>query len=221
MIKNIIFDLDNTIIEDKEDYIVTYKKSLINSGYDEKDFYKIYDIIEEYDSTLTEQKNFYSKNSLIEFINKKLNRNFDIKLIDEINNTIQKEWIKYILIPEETLIYLNNKYNLYVFTNWFEECQAERLKNIGYLKYFKKVFGSDNFGAKPFKNSFNNVLKYLNCLPNQCIMIGDSIKNDISGANLAGIYGILFDYDGKRNKKCNTCTNYKVITNATELEKIL
>ena len=221
MIKNIIFDLDNTIIEDKEDYILYYKEALINCGYSEDNYLNIYNALDDYDYSLSETNRFYSKKNAIEFLNQKLGTNYDIKLIDEINKAIGKYWTKYVLLPENTLNYLASKYNLYVFTNWFEDCQAERLKNIGYLKYFSRIFGSDTVGAKPFTASFDTVLNFINASPNECIMIGDSLKNDVLGANNAGIPAILFDYDSKRNKKEIFAPNYAIITNLKELEKIL
>lgn len=221
MIKNIIFDLDNTIIEDKDDYILYYKEALKNCGYSEDDYLNIYNAIEDYFYSFTDDNRFYSRENAIEFLNKKLNTNYDIKLIDEINKVIGKHWTKYILLSENTLKYLSSKYSLYVFSNWFEDCQTERLKSIGYLKYFSKVFGADNFGAKPFKASFNDILNFISASPSECIMIGDTKVDDILGANNAGIPAILFDYNSKRDKKDIFAPNYTVIKNLKELEKIL
>lgn len=221
MIKNIIFDLDNTIIEDKEDYVLYYKEALRNCGYNEDNYLNIYNLLDDYDCSLTEDNRFYSRETAINFLNINLNTNYDIKLIDELNNVIVQYWNKYILLPEDTLKYLSSKYKLYVFTNWFESTQAERLKNIGYLNYFSKVFGSDTIGAKPFKSSFDAVLNFIGASPEECIMIGDSKKNDILGANNAGIKAILFDYDNNRDKKDVFAPNYELIKNLKELEKIL
>lgn len=221
MIKNIIFDLDDTIIQDKDDYILYYKEALKNCGYNEEDYLNVYNALDDYEQTLSETNRFYSKENMIEFLNKKLNANYNIKLIDEINLIIAKNWTKYILLSEDTLKYLASKYNLYVFTNWFESAQSGRLETINYLKYFSKVFGSDSFGAKPFKSSFEAILNFIGSTPDECIMIGDSIENDVLGANNAGISAILFDFDGRRNKKGIFAPNYKVITNLKELEKIL
>ena len=221
MIKNIIFDLDNTIIEDKEDYILHYKEALKNCGYCENDYLNIYNALDDYDASLSDDNRFYTKETILNFFNSKLNANFDIKFIDELNKVIGKYWTKYVLLPEDTLRYLSSKYNLYVFTNWFEDCQTERLKNIGYLKYFSKIFGSDKVGAKPFTASFQEVLNSIESSPSECIMIGDSKKNDILGANNAGIAGILFDFDGKRDNSNIFAPNYTVITDLKNLEKIL
>ena len=221
MIKNIIFDLDNTIIEDTDDYVLHYKEALRNCGYSEDNYLNVYNALDDYEQTLSEENIFYSRESVIEFLNKKLNENYDIKLVDELNKVIGKYWTKSLFLPEDTLKYLASKYKLYVFTNWFEVAQTERLKTVGYLKYFTKVFGSDTVGAKPFIPSFNNVLQNINALPSECIMIGDTKRCDILGANNSSISAILFDYNGKRDKKDIFAPDYKVITDLRELEKIL
>ena len=220
MIKNIIFDLDNTIIEDKDDDVLHYKEALRNCGYSEDNYINVYNALDDYEQTLSEENRFYSRETVIEFLNKNLNTNYDIKLVDELNKVIGKYWINPFL-SEDTLKYLASKYKLYVFTNWFEVAQTERLQNIGYLKYFTNVFGSDTVGAKPFLSSFNSVLQNIGALPSECIMIGDNKKCDIQGANNAGISAILFDYNGKRDKKDIYAPDYKVVTDLKELENIL
>jgi len=161
-IKNILFDLDDTLIKNEKDYMFYYKEVLSNLGYNGKDYKSVYDAIDKYYLTLDEKNNIYSKVAMLNFINTTLNRSYSIELIDEINKYIANYWIKHPLIEESTLKYLNSKYNLYVFTNWFEDTQSKRLENISFLKYFKDVFGSDNYGSKPFESAFKNVLNKLN-----------------------------------------------------------
>ena len=93
------------------------------------------------------------------------------------------------------------------------------MENIGYDKYFKKIFAADKFGCKPYKASFKRVLDYLKAEPEECLMIGDSISKDILAANNIGMKSILFDYDGKRDNKKLNLNNYTVIHNMEELTK--
>jgi HAD superfamily hydrolase (TIGR01549 family) len=220
-IKNILFDLDNTLIKNLDDDALYYKDALSHLGYDEKDYMNIYSAIDDYSFTLTENDNVYSKQNMLDFINNTLNKNYSISLIDEINKYIANYWIKYPFIQESTLKYLSTKYNLYVFTNWFRDAQIARLKNIGLLKYFKDVFASDYYGSKPFKNAFQNVMNKLHCSPSECIMIGDSKFYDILGAKNAGMEAILFDFDGTRDKSDIIIDNYSIITDLKQLENIL
>ncbi len=221
MIKNLIFDLDNTIIKDEDEDSLFYKEPLKKCGYDEENYYKVSVAIDKYDNLKTEENMYYDKNEMLNFINKTLNTNYEIRLIDELNLTIEKHWIKRVILKEELLKRLFEKYNLYVYTNYFGKTQANRLKNIGYLKYFKKVFGADEYGAKPFKKSFELVLKEINAKPEECLMIGDTIDKDILSANNIKMKSILYDYNGKRDKKELNFKNYVVISDLNELSKLL
>lgn len=220
-IKNIIFDLDNTIIFDTEADAESYKKVLKDNGYDENDYMKIYDSVDRYDKIINEENCYYNKLELLKFINKDLDKNYSEKFIDEIIGSVGKDWIKKILLSKQTVEYLFSKYNLYIFTNYFQDAQAERIKNIGYSKYFKKVFGADRYGCKQFKKCFENVLKEINAKPEECLMIGDDKSRDIVGANNVNMKSILHDYNGKRDKKEIEAKDYILIKDMKELEEIL
>lgn len=224
MIKNIFFDLDNTIIKDELDDSKYYKEVLTILGFDESNYMKIYNLIDEYEVLFNEENNYFNKKELLDFINYHLEQNYPIELIDEISKAIGKYWIKEVYLKEEIIKKLYSKYNLYVYTNYFEDAQSMRIKNIGYDKYFKKIFAADKFGCKPYKSSFKRVLDYLKAKPEECIMIGDSISKDILAANNIGMKSILFDYDGKRDNKSLNLKDYIVINNMDdvieELEKI-
>ncbi|MBQ9657796.1 MAG: HAD family hydrolase [Clostridia bacterium] len=223
-IKNIIFDLDNTLIKDVDEDILEYKKALSNLNYDENDYSDIYSTIDMYESTKTNENIFYSKDELIDFINKNLNKNYSVSLIDELNKTIVNNWSNKPLISKEILEKLSNKYTLYVFSNWFKDAQISRLEKVGFSKYFKDVFTPEYYGAKPFKKSFKNILNKMNCSASECMMIGDSLRSDITGALNSGLHAILFSPDYK-DFSCKELEHdsktYTVINNFEELNKIL
>lgn len=221
MIKNLIFDLDNTIIFDEEDYKYSYKNVLKKFNYDENEYLDIYNAMDEYESLVTEEKLYTSKNELLKYINKSLNKNYSIELINELVKSVGEHWTKTVMLDEKIIKYLVSKYNLYIYTNFFEEAQFQRIKNIGYDKYFKKVFGSDNYGLKPFKKGIENVLKEINCKSEECIMIGDTKEKEILAASLVGMKAILFDYDGNRDKRGIKINNYIIIKSFDELLEIL
>lgn len=217
MIKNIIFDLDNTIILDKLEDADFYKESLRKLGYDENDYLGIFEAVDLYEENLTDENPYFNKEEMLEFINKTMNRNYDMRLIDELNDAVGKYWTKRVMIEEEVIKELSSKYNLYVFTNFFEKPQEERLEVIGYRKYFKEVLGADRFGSKPFKKSMERVLDYINSTAEECIMVGDSIKKDILVANKVNMKSILFNYNGKKDDKRLNLKDYKVIYSANHL----
>ena len=221
MVKNLIFDLDNTIIKNKDTDCLYYKDALRNCGYDEINYYNIYMAIDEYDKLITNEHMYYNKQEMLDTINKILNTNYSIKLIDEISKVIGKYWIEDVILKENILSKLSEKYDLYIYTNYFHEAQKNRIENIGYSKYFKKIFGADEYGSKPFRQSFENVLKEIDAKPEECIMIGDDKSRDIQAANNIGMKSILFDYNGKRDKKELKLDNYIVINDMERLLEIL
>ena len=64
----------------------------------------------------------------------------------------------------------------------------ERLKDFGILDYFSAIFSSADLGlAKPDPAIFRLALQKTNCLPQQAIMIGDRLDNDIVPARRIGM----------------------------------
>lgn len=221
MIKNLIFDIDNTIIKDEKSDSLYYKEALRKCGYNEEKYLDIYMAIDKYDKIITEDNIYYNKEKMLETINETLNTNYSMKLIDELLEIVAKYWIQNVIIKENVIKELSNKYNLYAYTNYFTESQTKRLENIGYLKYFKKVFGADIYGSKPFKKSIEKILEELNSVPEECIMIGDDKNRDVLVANKVGMRSILYDYDGKRDKKEYDLQNYTVLKDINKLTEIL
>ncbi len=221
MIRNIIFDLDNTLIKSNEEDAIIYKEALKKCGFQEEDYMHIYEVYEAYEKARNEKNMFYNRKELLDFLNKNLKRNYTMQFIRETENQIATNWTKVIFITEDILKSLASQYDLYVFTNFFQETQAKRLETAGLLKYFKKVFGADQCGCKPFQKAFENVLKEIGSHPKECVMVGDSKEKDVVGANRSGIKAILFDFDGKRDKKEIKADDYFVIHDFNELEKTL
>lgn len=198
MIKNLIFDLDDTIIKDEKSDALVYKEALKKLGYDEEDYWQVYCAIDRYEEIFTEEKNLYDKKELIDFINKVLDRNYSYELMDELLR-VAEYWTENLVLSEETVKKLSEKYNLYIYTNYFQSSQKKRIEKIGYDKYFKEIFTADIYGSKPFKSSFRKVLNKIDTLPDECIMIGDSKTKDVLAANNIGMKSILYDYNGKRD----------------------
>ncbi len=218
MVKNILFDVDNTLIDSSSSNAIFYKNALEKIGKDTDKYLDVYNAIDFYEDTLDEKNNLYVKEDMLKLINQKLNENYPVQLIDEINDAIAKYWISKVLVDRETIEYLHSKYNLYIFSNWFYDAVYNRLKNIDYLKYFKDIFTSDKFGSKPYKNAFENVLKAMNALPDECVMIGDTIITDIVGARNIGMNAIWVNLN---NKPTINMDGVKMITDFSKLNKIL
>ena len=88
---------------------------------------------------------------------------------------------------EDCLKELSGKYKIGVIANQSPGAK-KRLKNFGLLKYIDLVIASAEEGiAKPDRRIFEIALNRANCEPEQSIMIGDRIDNDIVPAKKLGM----------------------------------
>jgi YjjG family noncanonical pyrimidine nucleotidase len=133
------------------------------------------------------------------------------------------------------LDYLHGKYEMAIITNGSREMQNRKIIQSGLLKYFRKIFVSEEIGApKPKKAIFDHAVKSMNARKRNSLMIGDSWEADILGAMQCGIDqiyyspghnddvqkimadGILISNQIKTNK-----TSTVIISSLTELLEIL
>lgn len=120
----------------------------------------------------------------------KQNKKGDLETI-KLLNVKKPEWRKEDEIlysdTEECLKELSSKYKIGVIANQ-SLGTADRLENFGILKYIDLVIASAEEGiAKPDKRIFEIALKRADCRPEQAIMIGDRIDNDIVPAKKLGM----------------------------------
>ena len=174
MIKKIIFDVDDTLINFPDSYVDETKKILTRFGIDAESI-NLYETVGEYE-TISKNK-YYSKESLLEMINSSLNLDLTNEFIDAFFEMYDK-----LITPledgvVETLEYLKDKYELVVLSNWFTDSQKSRLKEAGILEYFDEVYGTDIIPMKPSCECFLRVIGDLK--PEECVMVGDSIDADI------------------------------------------
>ena len=199
MIKRIIFDIDNTLLDTTKDCYESY----LEYFKDENKVKEFYDILEEYDKLNRD----FSKKDVVEFINEKLNLNFDINKFEDIFKCYQKHGT---LLDENIPYYLDKlskRYELVTLSKWYKEDQEKRLEKANILKYFKKVYGIENAGIKPDKKAFMNACD--NLAPCECLMVGDSITSDMEVAKELGLHTL---YLGKSDL-------YTSIDNLGDIEK--
>jgi putative hydrolase of the HAD superfamily len=116
----------------------------------------------------------------------------------------------------EILDYLTEKkYQLHLITNGFEKTQHSKLKNSGLDKYFIEVITSEGSNSlKPHKEIFDYAFKKTGALPEQSIMIGDTVEVDILGGMNAGIDQVHVNHLTKEavmvNDKLATFTVYSL-----------
>lgn len=182
MIKRIIFDVDNTLIDWKDEYIFALKNTLdkINFLYNDEQLKMIDDAVVEYEK----HHDKYKLDDFVDYVNKMCKVNLPIEfasvLIEEQGNCWEENE-KLV----DTIKFLSTKYDLVVLSNWFTETQKIRLDKIGILKYFSLVSGGDEHFLKPNTKAFDVVLEGYK--PSECVMVGDSLKHDILPALELGI----------------------------------
>lgn len=202
MIKKILFDLDNTLIKWKDNYRYL---SMEEAGITDLE---LIEKMDEAFSKYEESVEHITKESLIKYL---LDLNYGLTEKQAFNivmndcNRYEKASQKQI----DLLEYLSSKYELVVVTNWFSDIQSERLKRSGILKYFKKIYASNDYKVKPNKEIF--IAAMGDNKPSECIMIGDSIKKDVEPAIELGMDAYLIGND----------KNYKSINSILELKEML
>ena len=94
-----------------------------------------------------------------------------------------------VFMEENTLqVYreLAKKYKLGLATNGIDRIQRERIE--AFHTYTHKTFISENMNTiKPAKEFFQYIISELECEPKECLMVGDSVSNDMVGALDAGM----------------------------------
>ena len=113
---------------------------------------------------------------------------------------------------------LSQKYNMYIVTNGSSYVQKKRFFGSGLEPYFKKIFISEDMGAKkPDKAYFDKVLAEVSEKDRSKIcIIGDSMSSDILGGINAGIDTCFFNRNGAEKLYEPT---YEV-TSFEEMEKL-
>lgn len=79
---------------------------------------------------------------------------------------------------------LKERYKMAVVTNGSVKVQRQKLLKAELMPYFETVIISGELGVrKPHHKIFDAALNKLNCEPDCALFIGDSLENDITGAN--------------------------------------
>lgn len=205
--KRIIFDIDNTLIEWKDEYVSSIM-NLLNKykEYTKEDGIEIYNRLSYYGDNL-------DKLNIDDLVNRfkdlNISKEFLIDILESqklCSEPVSKDVI-------DTLEYLSQKYELVILSNWFKDVQIKRMEIAGILKYFKEFYCNDEYVSKPNKEAFINALG--NTLPSEAIMIGDNLDVDIIPAINLGIKGILITNKDIKSDKFIT------IKNISELKEML
>ena len=207
-----IFDLDGTLLKKDYRYEEDYFKSVLSPKDAEKLLANIGDLI-----ALYEAEN-YKYDILL------LSAFFTEKLGFIITPEVISNWVEAgkscdnTIIPGvvEVLEYLKAKdKKMVVLSNWFRDMQVERLRKTKLFDYFDEIYCADDICLKPNIEAYKKACGETNF--SSCVIIGDSLNEDVLVPRSLGIETVYFcpkgDYDSKDD-------NVKVIKNMIKIKEM-
>lgn len=95
----------------------------------------------------------------------------------------------------EVLTHLKGEdYRLALLSNYVREVQMEKVERFGLASEFDGLFFMEDVPApKPDSRAFLTVCERLGVTPEQAVMVGDSLKNDVEGALGAGLKAVWYN----------------------------
>ncbi len=202
MIKNILFDLDDTIFDFKKSEAVAISNTLSELGAVPSAF-----IIKRYseinDSMWKQlEKGTLTREQILVMRFAVLFEEFGIQANPAETRKIYEKHLSsghfFIDGALDVIKKLYKKYNLYIVSNGTATVQKGRLESSGIEKYFKKIFISQNIGYnKPDIRFFKKVFEQIeNFRSDEIIIVGDSLTSDIQGGINAGIKTVWYCPNG-------------------------
>ena len=233
--KKILFDLDNTLVDDDANRKYAIKQILL----DRKELATIdriknfIDIDNQYwkDRAARKIKEpvFKNKEEKTKWVRAqrfiKYFKDISFEEAVEINNNYLKylgEYIIPIKNSQEILKYLYQKqYEIYIVTNSPEKVIENKIGKANIKKYIKETFSAEYAGhMKPHNEFFEIFFKKMNISnKDDIILIGDEIETDIIGSINNGIDSCWFNMK-KKNNNTEFKPNYE-INDLIELKEIL
>ena len=203
MIKNILLDMDNTILDFTRAERVAASKALAAMGIQPTD-----ELLKRYHEINEDQWRLFELGEL-EREQVKVRRYellFDEMGVDASPRETAKVYEGLLGIGHyfmdgavELLETLSGEYRLYLATNGTSNVQKSRMSSSDISKYFQGIYISEDVGYnKPDPRYFEACFKDIpSFIREETVMIGDSLTSDIKGGINAGIKTVWFNYEGK------------------------
>ena len=203
MIKHIIFDLDDTLCDyrkAKENARPHITEVLKTFGIDIDGFWNRFNRVEPLlfrqfaDRTIARDE--YRIRRFADVLQDSHPRFLEIS--SELNQiymqeTNQKTELFYDTIPLMKALW-SKHIEAVILTNGPSDGQRAKFKTLGLSRYIQRIYIGEEIGfSKPSREAFEFVLRDLDAPASNVLMVGDSIENDIDGAEQAGIKAVLID----------------------------
>ena len=219
-IKNLIFDLDNTLYDFSKIWKISNKLVFEYLEYDKlttyEEYFKLYKSV---NNKLVKEV-LKGNLKIIELRNKRLMltlEQFGLNLTVEDCNFYYEKQFEYILesiAPDKEvnlkIRQLQEKYNMIVLTNGKSYEQRMKLKKLGLENIFKLYISGETHISKPKDKAFINVLESEGLLADETMMIGDSLHHDILPAKKLGLKTCLVEKKWHFDDELQAYSGYKV-----------
>ncbi len=209
----IIFDMDDTLIDNLENVRYAYRKMMDYKGlkYSDEGFLKWYDLDKQFwldfsaglISVSEEYK--YDHDKFVQYVQslryiKYFNNEIDIyeafKINDLFLNSL-KEVVVEIVGARKVLNELSKKYKIVVATNGPRQAVYTKIDKIDCGDFVNYVFSADmtkNTVTKPDVKYFDEMMEFLDYYDkDKMLIVGDSLKTDIKGGMNFGIDSCWFN----------------------------
>ena len=210
MIKRIIFDIDNTLLDTYKDCLKAYDEYLNQRNIDIPGTI-LYDVMDVYEDL----KRDYSVDDISKYLKNNLTIDFSVNDFLE----LQDLYGNYATLIDDNIPQVLEKlakdYELVALSKWYCKPQKERLRTANILKYFDEVYGFENAGIKPSQKSF--LIAKGNHSVDECLVIGDSIDADILVPKSLGMDTILINYGELSNN--DSINKFEEILDVLESKK--
>lgn len=234
--RKLLFDLDNTLIDDDKNRKYAIKQILIEREENPTDerienFIKLDNQFwkDRAEGKIKDPYKFKNNEEKTEWVRAQRFIKYFKNISFEEGVEINKKYINYLsknIIPiknaQDILKYLYDKqYEIYIVTNGPYKAVNNKLSQINALKYIKYAFTAEEAGyMKPHLEFFEKFFSKINTYEkDDMFIIGDELEKDILGGIKNGIDSCWFNMNNIAN-----CTNFKPmyeINSLMELKKIL
>ena len=193
MLRDVFFDLDNTLLDFDRAERTALHRSLTELGLPAGDaVLERYHIINQQHWHLLELGKLTRSQVLVgrfAALLRELGSNLEPQALCRRYETYLSQGHWFIPGAEALLRTLAPRYRLYLATNGTASVQHGRLKSAGIAPYFQGIFISEELGAnKPSRAFFDACFSRIpDFSPDTALMIGDSLTSDIQGGINAGI----------------------------------
>lgn len=214
MIKNIIFDLDDTLFDFSKAEREAVERTLTELGINVcENHLNRYSEINLAQWKLLEQGKLTRDEVKVrryELLFKEFNINQDAAQTTAIYENYLSQGHYYLNNAQSVLKNLSKNYNLFIASNGSSAVQYGRISNSDLENYVKGIFVSQEVGYnKPDKRFFDYLFNETGINKNETIMVGDSLSSDIQGGANCGIKTVWFNRKKDENNT-SVMPNYEI-----------